>query len=166
MNDQAIKKIALSYVGQTEKAGNQGFNDPVFHEKMKRVGFEKGMAWCSFFAELVWTESYRGDLSKSLACEQHFSGSAVETYNRFKRAGFQVVNLPVVGALAVWRYGNGWQGHIGVVTSVTGSTFKCVEGNTNDNGGREVYMVAERLRRLNQPFLKKGLNLVGFVLPI
>jgi hypothetical protein len=40
-----------------------------------------------------------------------------------------------------------------------------VEGNTNDDGGREGVEVSARCRRVSRNFNTRGLNLLGFILP-
>ena len=54
-----IVEIAMNYLGQEEVSGNMGFEDDEFEKKMKAVGWEKGQAWCAYFAELVWKEAYK-----------------------------------------------------------------------------------------------------------
>lgn len=162
---EKIRQVALAYVGKTETAGNSGFADPAFQRKMQAVGWQKGFAWCAFFAELCWAESYKALQPEKLdAVTKLFSGSAVATFTNFKNAGYKTDAVPNVGDLVVWRYGNGWQGHIGVVVSVDGKGgFQSVEGNTNNAGGREGVMVAIKKRKTGEPFKAKGLNIVGFV---
>jgi hypothetical protein len=164
---EKIVQIAKSYIGKTEISGNKGFTDKKFEKRMKDTGWYSGLSWCAFFSELVWKEAYAESSELVKKLDKLFSGSATTTYKNFDLAvDFKVSPKPVPGALAVWRYGNGWQGHIGVVTEVLNDgTFKCVEGNTNDVGGREGYIVAEKHRKLVKPYQAKGLNLVGFVLP-
>lgn len=171
MLPEKIKNVALSYVGKTETSGNSGFSDPVFQKKMQATGWQKGYPWCAFYAELVVTEAFRalGRQLEVLKLETIFSGSAVETYTRFKAAGFRTIGMPnlerpKVGDLVVWRLGNGWQGHIGVVVGLNkDGSFATVEGNTNANGGREGNAVAQKKRWVGEPFNAKGLNLIGFV---
>lgn len=159
-----IKEIALSYVGKTEKINNSGFNDAEFEKRMKDTGWNKGLSWCSFFCELVWTEAYK-DSSLLPEVKKLFSGSATSTYKNFDIAKWEVSQVPKVGALAVWRLGNGWQGHIGIVVEISDLSFKSVEGNTNDKGGREGYIVAIKNRVKKATYQPKGLNLIGFVYP-
>ena len=161
-----IVRIAKSYVGKTETAGNSGFSDKAFEKKMKDCGWSKSLAWCSFFAELVWKESHSEDIELVKILDKLFSGSATTTYKNFElNKTFKVSKTPTIGALAVWRYGNGWQGHIGVVVEIKGNAFHCVEGNTNDKGGREGYIVGEKIRNIDKPYQANGLNLIGFILP-
>lgn len=164
---QTIIQVAKSFVGQKETAGNSGFVNADFLTKMLKVGWQKGFAWCAFFAELVWTESYKTvDPSKLDDIAGIFSGSAVETFSRFKKAGWKTsANQPEPGDIVIWRHGDGWQGHAGIVTAVAGNVFQTVEGNTNADGGREGDTVAQKTRKVGEPFKAKGLNLVGFIKP-
>lgn len=167
MIQDKIVEVAKKYVGKTEKPNNSGFTDAEFEKRMKDTGWDKGMSWCSFFCELVWKEAYLGSKEIS-SLDKLFSGSATATFKNFdlaKEQGWQTGLMPKVGALAVWRYGVGWQGHIGIVVEENGVTFKTVEGNTNDKGGREGYIVAVKSRVTKGVFQKNGLNLIGFVYP-
>jgi len=162
-----IVQTAKKYIGKTEKPNNSGFNDADFEKRMKETGWDKGMSWCSFFTELVWKEAYTGS-SETSAIDKLFSGSATATFKNFdlaKQSGWNTGMTPKPGSLAVWRNGNSWQGHIGIVIENNGITFKTVEGNTNDKGGREGYIVATKNRVLKSAYQKNGLNLIGFIYP-
>ena len=157
-----IVDIARKYIGETEKPNNQGFNDTEFEKKMTAVGFKKGDAWCSLFSELCFKEAFPNN--KDL--DKLFSASAVETYKNFKAAGYNVSTKPSVGALMILQHYDkgvpGWQGHAGIVTEVIhDDQWKSVEGNTNDKGGREGYIVAEKFRSSKPK--PDGLNLLGFI---
>ena len=162
---EKILKIAASYVGQREISGNKGWNDGNFWAKMRTTGWSSGQSWCAYFTELVWTEAYEGsDLKKSVI--SLFSASATATYANFSGSKyFKVGKVARPGALAVWRYGVGWRGHIGIVESVKGSTFICIEGNTNNAGEREGVMVMRKTRRTDVKHSGSGLNLIGFIYP-
>lgn len=167
---KSIAEIAKSFIGKQEISGNLGFKDKEFEKKMKDVGFEKGFAWCSLFAELVWTEYYRqpGTPVAMAKIKKLASASALTTWNNFKADGtFIVSQIPKVGAIVIWTLGKGPSGHAGVVVEVVDNiNFKTVEGNTNAAGGREGIEVALKNRKINQPFLEKGLNIKGFIYPI
>lgn len=155
-----IVLVATKYIGQTEKPKNSGFTKPEFEKKMVAVGWGRAMAWCAFFVELVCREAFP-ELDAELI--KLFSGSAIETFANFKEIG-KTTDTPKIGDLVVWRHGKTWQGHIGIVSEIIdGATIRTIEGNTNDLGGREGYIVAFRLRKLNQVFNEKGLNIEGFI---
>lgn len=162
---EKIAQVAASYVGQQEIPGNKGFKNTVFQKKMQDCGWQIGQSWCAFFSELVWKEAFGKPHHATL--DRLFSPSAVSTYSNFKGStSFKCGTTPKVGALVVWRLGNGWQGHIGIVESVVDKdTFQTIEGNTNSAGGREGIEVARKVRNLKQAFKAKGLNIIGFVYP-
>ena len=154
-----INIIARKYIGKTEKPGNSGFNDADFQKKMEAVGWSRAMAWCAFFVELVCCEAQ----PYSTKLKELFSGSAIKTFENFKKEG-KTVEKPAVGNLIVWRHGNTWQGHIGIIDEIIDEdTVIAIEGNTNDLGGREGYIVAKRTRKLNQKYNPRGLNVEGFI---
>lgn len=167
-----IVAVAESYVGKEEILGNLGFKDEEFERRMKACGWKENDAWCSYFTELVWKEAYQQwDATIFSRLDKLFSGSAVETYRNFsKTKDFLTANKPLPGALSCWQtYKEGkphWTGHIGIVQSVDfkNGKYTCIEGNTNDKGGREGYIVAIKNRELDFS-VKNGLVLVGFINP-
>jgi hypothetical protein len=157
-------EIALTYLGETEKPKNSGFNDATFEAKMVSVGFVKGHAWCSYFAELVFKEAFPEKLAE---LTERFSGSTVLTFNNFKDAGYLIGNVPRVNDLVIWRsYKNGKAmdtGHAGVVVSVQDAwQFESVEGNTSDGKSREGYIVARHKRKVLAD-VQTGLKILGFI---
>ena len=55
-------------------------------------------------------------------------------------------------------------GHAAIVMEVGEDTIKTIEGNTNDKGGREGYIVASKSRSIN--FTNdNGLRMLGFIKP-
>jgi hypothetical protein len=164
---EKIVQIASSYVGQQEISGNKGFKTTAFQKKMQDCGWGIGQAWCAYFSELVWKEAFGKSHASYNALDRLFSPSAVSTYSNFKGSvTFKCGTKPKIGSLVAWRYGSGWQGHIGIVHSIIDKNlFAAIEGNTNSSGGREGIEVAKKTRSLNLPFRSKGLNLIGFVYP-
>lgn len=165
MKAEDVIRIANSYIGKTETPNNSGFKDAVFQKKMEQVGWIKSAAWCSYLAELIFKEAAGDDKVMFDMLGRLFSGSATATFKNFDLdKTFATGKIPKLGALVIWRHGVGWQGHTGTVVEVIDKdTFRSVEGNTNDVGGREGYIVAKKTRLANKPFSAKGLNLVGFV---
>ncbi len=157
--NQKIVDTAKQYLGFTEKPKNSGFSDTEFQKKMESVGWKKGEAWCAYFCELVCKEAMP---EISAVLDGLFSASATETWKNFDIAKM-TTQIPAVGMLAVFRFGNGWQGHIGVINNVyPNGKFTCIEGNTNNGNGRDGYAVCERPRK-KDVFTAKGLNLIGFI---
>lgn len=157
--DQIIQ-TATSFLGQQEKPGNSGFKTSEFEAAMKRVGWFKGAAWCDFFAELVWTTAYRDDLKTAAILSKLFTGGTLRSFQNFKKSRLFTISMtPVPGALVYWKH-SATTGHVGIVVEAPdGPQFRTVEGNTNDAGGREGYIVARRWRNLSEK------SLLGFVYP-
>ena len=167
-----ILEIAYKYEGQKEIGNNTGFENAVFEQKMKAVGFDSGEAWCSLFAELVWCEAYAHFDSTIINRLQNlFSESATKTWLNFKNSrDFKVKSNQDLepGDLVIWqKYNNGvadWRGHVGIVTKVAQLFFLTMEGNTNEQGSREGQGVYEKKREYDF-YKNNGLRILGFVKP-
>ena len=176
MNGQKVAEIALKYVGQREITSNKGFIDADFQTKMQQTGWRKGEAWCAYFGELVFREAYANDLVLLAEIIKLFSGSTVQTWINFDDSDWKTVDangknnsVPQIGAIAIWRtYRNGKpqsSGHLGIVTAIDNPIRpQTTEGNTNDAGGREGEIVANKTRLIDFK-VKNGLRLVGFIYP-
>jgi hypothetical protein len=169
MNGKDIVKTAKSFVGQQEIDGNQGFQNPRFETIMKSVGWKIGQAWCSYFAEAVYSLSAKGDQKAIKLIERLFSGSAVRTLSNFEEAGYRASAKAVEGSIVIWqqmkRGQKDWRGHVGIVIEVHPDHFVTIEGNTNSEGGREGGIVAVRKRKYSF-HVHNGLELRGFIHPI
>lgn len=163
MTPQKIVQIAEKYIGQEEISGNRGWKNKDFEAKMKAVGWAPTHSWCCYFTELVAKEAAGKDSAEWKAFDKLFQPSCTATYANFSGSSmFKVGKVPKPGALMVWRLGQGWKGHIGIVTGVTNGVVDTIEGNTNLAGSREGTHVLRKKRKLawtNGP----GLNLVGFI---
>ncbi len=163
-----LSQIARTYLGFTEKPGNSGFNDAVFEGKMKDTEWQKGQAWCSYFGELCAVETHPAKKDK---LEALCHGSAVQTAKNFQKAGFELLKEPEPDCFAIWQvYVDGvadWTGHLGLTETVTPlkNGFTSIEGNTNDKGGREGYIVAIHSHPVTFTVPKKGRHqvLLGFI---
>lgn len=56
-------------------------------------------------------------------------------------------------------------GHMGIVES-WGTSILTLDGNTNDTGGREGYIVARKSRPLSLKLKPDGLSIIGFIHPL
>lgn len=155
-----IRNKALSFLDERELSGNSGFEELMFEELMKKTGWQRGQAWCTYFAELVWQQE--GQDTKL------FSGSAVQTFNNFRDAKFRTFTNPAVGYVVIWQnYRQGiakWTGHAGIIVAVQRNQIVTVEGNTNSSGGREGIEVAMKIRNLDFTN-NNGLRMLGFIAP-
>lgn len=169
---EKIISVAKGFLGQLEKPGNMGFQDPVFDAKMRAVGFMNTHAWCAYAAELVYTDA---EVLPITTLRRLHSAGAVRTYRNYAKAFPSAVSkLPSIGALVAWRkMVNGkpdpqGRGHIGVCETGKrdGNTFKTFEGNTNKAGSREGDQFAEKIRSLDAFNETNGLQLLGFIDPV
>ena len=169
--EEIAKRIvegATHWIGQEEVSGNQGFKQEDFEQRMIDVGWKRKQAWCAYFCELVWKLAFIQDQDIVHELDKLFSASAVQTWRNFQRSMFEVNRIPSPGALAIWqKYKKGvphWSGHMAIVVTADTQRLVTIDGNTNDFGGREGYIVAKRSR-----FLKfdnrQGLRLLGFIHP-
>lgn len=159
-----VVEIATKYIGQTEKPGNMGFNDDHFEAKMKAVGFVKTHAWCAYFAELCFKEAFP---EKFQELDRLFSAGTIQTFRNFKDAAYLIGNVPHAGNLVIWQNMKEGKplttGHAGIVAeAIDQDDFWSIEGNTNDAGGREGYIVAKRMRKVI-PNVQNGLKILGFI---
>lgn len=182
MINNAIIKVAESLIGIEEIRGNKGFKDNARVKKLygmhpqelfEVVGFKYGYAWCVLSCELIWKLAYLqfnpsilGELDKL------FSASVVETKANFGKSDRWLVDKkPEVGSIAIWlKYDkNGKKtgyGHAAILKYFTDKKIATVDGNTNDKGGREGYIQAERIRNLDFSIRPEELCLDSFIHPI
>lgn len=74
----------------------------------------------------------------------------MECYRRAKAAGFRVLMAKDTtlqdlkeGMQVIFDFGGG-RGHTGIISGITGTGFKLISGNTNDDGSRDGYKVVEK----------------------
>lgn len=129
--------VAHSQLGVKESGANWG---PMVKLYLAVAGMFSPAPWCASF--VTWCLVQSGADRKKLP---KFAASTYYWWEWAKNSHRDNPN-PSRGRLFVWNEKGG--GHIGFVaeTLVNGS-FRTVEGNTNDNGGREGYKVAERIRK-------------------
>ena len=164
----SIKSYAFEYLGQEENKGNMGFKDPEFDRKMKEIGMVDGYAWCCLFTELCWVEAYKEFAPEMLPIlKKEFSAGTVRTFRHFKSIKW-TSKVPEEGDIVIWQtYKKGkaqTTGHAAVVMEVNGRSIKTIEGNTNDKGGREGYIVASKNRTIDFKN-DNGLRMLGFIKP-
>jgi hypothetical protein len=165
-----ILSYAKEFVGQKEIYGNNGFQDESFDALIRNhTTFQNGHAWCVYFCWLCWELAYDDFNVDFKQAKEEFSGGAVRTFRHFKDIGW-TSKEPTLGSIAIWQKYKGSrptpQGHAAIVEYWDEENIITIDGNTNDKGGREGYIVAEGKKR---PFSfdKKdyGLVLLGFINP-
>lgn len=160
-----IMQQAKVYKGQQEVQPNLSFKDPLFLKKMLAVGFYRTASWCGFYVMLVLFDVYKDAPSLLSALKNACSASTQTMWENFKASKSIITGqIPKLGAVAVWEEGNGTNGHTGVVIELNadGKHFTCSEGNSNSDGSRNGYEVAENTHVIGLPHSIKGLNLLGF----
>lgn len=179
-----IAERAIADEGMRELKGNSGWEEKEFEAEMKLTGWQPGQAWCSFFAEKIWTNVYdkvNPEISKVVS--KLFSANAVQTWEFFQKSNFPTISkgipseqLPQPGDVVIWMLMNGGQpnkvkgtawikGHVGIVIDANKKNFTTLEGNSNASGGREGIEVAKQIRSYNFENTH-GLKLLGFIRPI
>jgi len=158
-----LLQVAAKYVGQQETDGNSGFVSKEFQDKMVATGWQPYHSWCCYFCELVAKEAAGAGTEEWMRFDKLFQPSCTATYANFAGSEYyRVGRVPRPGSLIVWRYGQGWRGHIGIVESARDKIINTIEGNTNKSGSREGTHVLRKQRKLE--FTDHiGLNLIGFI---
>lgn len=163
---QTFIAYAAWYVGQLEKKGNSGFQDPKFEKELKAAGWYFGAPWCAFFIKMVFRKLFSGKLYE--AVNRQFNGSAKQTFDNVAASGtFLTGDTPRPGAVVIFLKGHGPSGHAGMVEWVDfkTNTMSCIEGNTNATGSREGDRVARKLRTITRDYSEAGLNVYGYIYP-
>lgn len=140
-----IIDVAKSQLGVREQP--VGSNDgPQIKEYLESVGINFPAPWCAAF--VVWCH-LQADINSMPK-----TGGVLELWNK---SPANRVNPPQPGDVMILDYGHG-QGHTGIIVEVNGDTLTTIEGNTNDDGSREGYEVAQRTRQANKckGFLRFG----------
>lgn len=102
----------------------------------------QGYPWCAAFVD--WCiEQY--DQNNPIGIPLPKSAAAFDLIKWGANNGLQLLDSsPLPGDIVVYTFS-----HCGIVSSVEDSGFHAIEGNTNPQGGRDGYEVAERARTYN-----------------
>lgn len=125
----AALEVALGELGQGETTGQNEGSD-----LDKYRGRGPGGPWCAAFVYWcilrAWSTAYEPSWGvASGPCPIARTHSARRLFARVAAAGSRVTE-PLPGDVVLWSRGTaGWQGHVGIVASVTAGAFESVEGN-------------------------------------
>jgi hypothetical protein len=112
------------------------------------VGNAPGSAWCAAF--VAWRVQ---EAAKELHMTARWPMKGYcPTIANWAKANGWVCPKPLPGhAVIYWFADAGRWAHIGIIESVSpdGKTITTIEGNTNEDGGREGYGVFRKVRRWN-----------------
>jgi hypothetical protein len=127
---------------------------PVVSEMLRLAGIFSPAAWCGA-AVYCWVIAAGGDRRKL----PRFPASTYWWW-RWARDSGRLADQPARGRLFVWNGRAG--GHIGCCMDGANPT-RTIEGNTDDQGSREGWKVAERMRQRSflQGFPRWGFILIG-----
>jgi hypothetical protein len=94
---------------------------------MASVGLGDGHPWCAGFArKMIDVGKARRPTVRSAGATDYITGRSINATDVLRGAE------PVpAGALAIWRRGDTWKGHIGVVRRWAERCGRTVEGNTS-----------------------------------
>lgn len=138
-------EIAISQLGVCEqpKGSNGG---PQVTQYLKSVGLGAGYAWCMAFvhwcvARASEEQGIKNPLLKTAGVMMQYNGTVLR---KLPKTSSSVKP----GDIFIMQFAHG-TGHTGFVKEVKKGYIVTVEGNTNDDGSREGYEVAERERPLS-----------------
>lgn len=122
----AVIDTAMQEVGVTETppGSNKGTRIETY---MASVGLSDGYSWCAGFAR--WAMGQAGaerPKVRSAAATDYITHRSVDATQVLRGAK----EVPA-GALAIWRRGDTWRGHIGLVRRWQQKCGRTVEGNTS-----------------------------------
>jgi CHAP domain-containing protein len=135
---QKTLEIATAQVGVEEMPRNSN-SGPEVEIYLRSVGLAKGYPWCMAF--IYWC-TQKAALQIGAKNPLKKTGGVLDQYNS---RPLLVKKVPLPGDIFIIDLKEGL-GHAGIVDKVTGTTIYTIEGNTNDNGGREGYKVSKRKR--------------------
>ena len=144
-----VIETAYEWNGEKEIPGNQGFFSKLFTAFILLSGWKKGWMWCTSFAKSVLMAAYeeyivakkqfnpfyddaeaRATVKKFLKC---YSPNAQRWRKNLIKAGYQLLDKPVIGALGFLGY-DPVHGHIFIVYNVMGlSNYMSIDGNSKDS---------------------------------
>jgi len=130
---------AQQFVGWVRELTKQ--NDGPWVEAIQRVtGNKKGDPWCASFVTFCLDIAYRGKnpLRRTASCDLFLQDA---------RAKGWLTNTPAPGDVFLVMKSTDDAVHTGFVTAVGKTSFKSIEGNTNDGGSRDGWGVFARNTR-------------------
>jgi len=170
MRWEKVVVTAREFISEKNINDCKDLNEPFFQAKLQEFDWDMSFSAASVFCELVWKISVgRDNLRDWRELDRLFSASPVATHANFRGGRkYKTGNVPEVGALAVWRRGNSWQGHMGIVSVVCEKKeeFSIIEARVLSGSDGGFLKVEEKTgKRVGLPFKTDKLNLLGFVYP-
>lgn len=117
-------------------------------EMLKNAGINVAAPWCAAAVQL-WTDTAASGLAVPNPLDAVKLEAYVQSYHEWAKAEGAIVKpeAALPGDLVLFNFGGKRWDHIGLlIEAPVGSSFRTVEGNTNDAGSREGDGVYIRLR--------------------
>lgn len=166
---EKIVVTALEFLETRNINDSHDFNDPLFKTKMNEYGWDLSFSAASIVCELIWKIAVRGGgMSEYRQLDRLFSPSPVATHCNFRGCPeYKTGNLPEVGAIAVYKKGNGWKGTMLIVVKVSEDkkSFDGIEGRVLEGSDEKFLTLEMKNRVVGLPFKTDKMNLIGFIYP-
>lgn len=149
---QKILKVAVAEIGNKEAPSGSN------RQKYGAWYGMNGVPWCAQFVS--WVYHHAGFPLPIIQGGAPSGGAYCPFFEHYAKKVGQWHKKPQSGDLALFHFGKNLAVHIGIVETVDGSRFTCIEGNTssssNDNGGN--VMRRQRLTQQCRGFYRPILN--------
>lgn len=134
---------AIKEIGTQEEPKGSNWGKRV-QQYLASIGINSPAPWCMAFVYFCFDEA-----SKQLQRTNPLvrTGLVLGAWNKAKINNGRI--KPEPGDIFIMDFGGG-TGHTGIVEKVEGLWIYTVEGNTNDEGGREGYEVCRKRRLLSK----------------
>lgn len=149
-------------VGIRETSNNAG---PMVELIQETIGSSDKEPWCMAFMQTCLAYAYRKTGKRSpLVASEH----CLTVWNETPKSQ-RVVEIPAIGAIAIWRHGSSSSGHTGVTVSnvYDGKMVNLVEGNTESGiEGGEIVREGGGIYRTYRSITGTGnMRIVGYLKP-
>lgn len=121
-----LVQAACSMVGIKELTGN---NDGEWVSEIQKTvdGSADGEPWCMAFVQsMIAYVEFKTGIQSPLFATEH----CLTLWNKTQDV-YKVKNIPLSGAIVIWRHGDTLNGHTGIVLDCDGNEFSAVEGNAS-----------------------------------
>lgn len=167
---EKIVVLAKQFLGDVNINDAMEFNEPIYQVKLRHFNWDLQFSAGAIFCEVVWKMAIgKSSLSEWSELDRIFSPSPIAIHANFRgNRNYNTGNMPELGALAIWKRGNSWQGDIGIVVEVSEDkqTFDVISARILSGSDKQFLMVQEgKGKRISLPFANDKLNLLGFVYP-
>ena len=168
MLSEKVVVTAKEFLNDKNINDDRNLNEPMYQAKIQEFDWSLQFSAASIFCEIVWKVAIgRESLSEWRQLDKLFSPSPVATHANFRGCrSFKTGNVPEVGALAIWKRGNSWQGGMAIVTEVSEDkqSFDVIEGRVLVGSENSFIKCEEQKgKRVDLQFRTDKLNLIGFV---